>query len=189
MAWTSTPVAFSGTGKKGSLLIKPGDIYIGTLPDGSDAVKVGYTNQKIDFSITEEKKPCKQNGVKIAEARIGKEGKASFEFLEFDENVLATAMGMSHYLKDSVSGVSRVLIKATCETPVEIFLQIKTETFGGRDVRLTIPRGIVSISSAISIGASNDNPDWGKIAVDVEALAATVDGQEVLAYYEFDEVV
>lgn len=185
MAWTSTPVAFSGTPKKGALLIKPCDIYIGTKADGSDAVKVGYTNQKIDFSITEEKKPYKQNGVKVSEAKISKEGKAAFEFHEYDPNILATALGQSSILVDSVSGKKRVIVTAECKAAVERYLCGKSETMEGQPVTFAIPCGSMSVSS-IPFGGGNDSPEFMKIAVEVEALACTVDGSNLLAMWTWD---
>lgn len=185
MAWTSTPVAFSGTPKKGALLIKPCDIYIGKKTDGSDAVKVGYTNQKIDFSITEEKKPYKQNGVKVAEAKISKEAKAAFEFHEYDPNILATALGQSSILVDSVSGKKQVVVSAECENAAEIYICGQSETFAGQPVTFAIPCGSMTVSS-IPFGGGNDSPEFMKVAVEVEALACTVDGRAMLAAWTWD---
>jgi len=76
MAYVSTPIVFSGSADSGQLQIKPADVYVGRLDPATHEITgskyIGYTNQQLTLSITQEEAEYKQNGVPVKCVSISK---------------------------------------------------------------------------------------------------------------------
>ena len=191
MAYTTTPIAFSGTASNGALQIKPADIYVGTLVNGaaSGMVYIGYSNQQLALTINQTETDYMQNGVPVETVPISKDAQAKFRLDEWDTKHLAFALGLDKYLADSAASKERVAISADNVTPKEWYIRFVTETVDGKPVQFDIPRGQVKVDGDIVFGGGNESPSFNGISVNVKALAADVklDGStdtKVLAFYE-----
>lgn len=195
MAYVSTPIAFSGAADSGQLQIQPADVYVGTLDavthEITNSKYVGYTNQQLSLSISQEEKEYKQNGVAVFSQPISKEATAKFRFDQWDSESLGFALGLSSYMTDSANGKKRVIVSANNITPVDWYLIFETKTANGTAVRFHIPRAQVNIEGDIAFGGGNDSPNFGGLSITAKALAATVNStaggtEEALAFYEYD---
>lgn len=194
MAYTSTPIVFSGSADADQLQIKPADVYVGTLDPATHEITgskyIGYTSQQLTLSITQEEQEYKQNGVPVKSVPISKMAEATFRLDQWDTDTFAWALGVSDKLVDAANGKKRVLISASNITPVDWYIIFKTETVGGQPVEFHIPKGNVNIDGDLTFGGGNDSPNFGGITVRVKALAATVNGdsgtESALAFYQYD---
>ena len=180
MAFTTTPIAFSGSAQKGMLQIKPADVYVGKLDPATHAVTgakyIGYTNQQLNLSITQEEQEYKQNGVAVQSVPISKMAEATFRLDQWDTTSFAWALGLEDMLRDSATGIERTIISAGNITPVDWYIFFRTETVDGTKIEFHIPCGNVNVDGDITFGGGNDSPNFGGVTVRVKALAAEVLG-------------
>lgn len=194
MAYVSTPIVFSGSADAGQLQIKPADVYVGRLDSVTHEITgskyIGYTNQQLTLSITQEEAEYKQNGVPVKSVPISKMAEATFRLDQWDTDTFAWALGVADKLVDAANGKKRVIISADNITPEDWYIIFKTETVGGKPVEFHIPHGNVNIDGDLTFGGGNDSPNFGGITVRVKALAATINGaggtEEALAFYQYD---
>lgn len=194
MAFTSTPIAFSGVANDGYLQIKPADVYVGTLDPVTHEITgskyIGYTNQQLTLSITQEEQEYKQNGVPVKSVPISKMAEATFRLDQWDTDTYAWALGLTDKLVDAANGKKRVIISADNITPADWYIKFVSETTDGTPIEFHIPRGNVNVDGDLSFGGGNDSPNFGGITVRVKALAADVNGEggtvSALAFYDFE---
>ncbi len=194
MPYVSTPIAFSGTADAGQLQIKPADVHVGRLDPVTHEVTgskyIGYTNQQLTLTITQEEQEYKQNGVPVKSVPISKMAEATFRLDQWDTDTFAWALGIADKLVDAANGKKRVVISADNITPEDWYIIFRTETVGGQPVEFHIPHGNVNIDGDLIFGGGNDSPNFGGITVRVKALAATINGpggtEEALAFYQYD---
>ena len=185
MAYVSNPITFSGTANEDSLQIKSAKFYVDTEAGGGSTEEyIGFTNQQMSASITDEKKEYKQDGVMQVEVPVSRAATIKFRLDEFDADHLAFALGLASYLQDSSAGHDRIVIGSAMITPPKWHIRCVAELVGGDNVEFVVPAGQVSVEGDVVLGGGNESPNFNGIGITVKATQKTVDGVSMLAYYE-----
>lgn len=193
MAFVTTDITFSGTPSKNSVQIREADFYLGKL-DGTtklcaDPKLAAWTSQKINISLTSEKKYLYQSGSPKVDYETKKECKFKFSLYNVDETTLGLAFGMGSYERDETAGISRLVIKGG-QASEEWYAEFRTETLDGRKVKFIVPTCTFTLSGDLALGGGNESQDFSTLEVEGTALLTDEYGTDltkIIALYQIED--